>query len=91
MVEDITPAEEARDIIKIELLAKGLTYRGLSEKLALIGVHENELQIKAKINRGAFPFYFFVQVMRAIGVQQVDLSRYVKSVELKNTQDNWTD
>ena len=91
MVEDITPTEEARDILKIELLARGLTYRALSEKLALVGVHENELQIKAKINRGAFSFYFFVQVMRAIGVQQIDLSRYIKAVELRDIRDSWVD
>lgn len=73
---DITPTEAARNILKIELLTRRMSYKALSEKLALIGVHENPLQIKAKINRGTYPFYFFMQVMKAMGVKQLDLTRY---------------
>jgi hypothetical protein len=87
MDTDNAPTEVARNILKIEMLTRRMSYKTLSEKLALIGVHENPLQIKAKINRGAYPFYFFLQVMKAIGVSQIDLSRYDISVENRIERD----
>lgn len=69
-------ATEAKVIIKTELTLRRVTYRSLSETLEKIGVIESEAQLKSKIFRGTFSFYFFVQVMRALDMDVFDLRRY---------------
>ena len=50
-----------------------MTYEQLAEKLAEIGVNDLARNIINKINRGAFSAVFFVQCLRAIGVQEIRL------------------
>jgi hypothetical protein len=65
---------EAYQLLKKELGRRKVTYARLQKQLAAIGVEETERSIASKISRGAFSFAFFVQCMRAIGVEQVDVS-----------------
>jgi len=44
-----------------------------------IGLEENEASLKTKINRGRFSFLFFLQVMDALGMESLDLQRYIVS------------
>ena len=57
----------ARNLVRAELMKRGLSYARLVEALALIGVEETEQSIKSKMSRGRFPFAFFLQTMVAIG------------------------
>lgn len=57
----------ARNILRAELMRRGLSYAKLVEALAKIGVVETEAAIKNKVARGRFPFVFFLQAMVAIG------------------------
>ena len=45
----------------------------IGEKLAAIGVKDNEVNIKNKINRGTFTAIFFVQCLEAIGCKTLHL------------------
>ena len=62
-----------KGILKAELKRRNLSYRDLSEKLAALGIQENETNIKNKISRGGFSAVFFVQCLSAIGAQAVRL------------------
>ena len=64
---------EAKRILKAELARHGLTYKGLVLRLAAMGVSDEEKAIANRISRGKFPFTFFLQCMRAMGVTEVDL------------------
>lgn len=66
--------DEAYRLLKRELVRRRVTYARLQRQLAAMGVEETERSIASKISRGAFSFAFFVQCMRAIGAQQVDIS-----------------
>lgn len=66
--------DEAYKILKRELGRRKVTYARLQKQLAAIGVEETERSIASKISRGSFSFAFFIQCMRAIGAQQVDVS-----------------
>jgi len=57
----------ARNLVRAELMRRGLSYARLVEALAVVGVDETEQSIKSKMSRGRFPFAFFLQVMVAIG------------------------
>jgi hypothetical protein len=63
-----------KGILKAELKRRNLSYKELADKLAAIGVHDTELNIKNKISRGGFTAVFFVQCLEAIGVTDLRLT-----------------
>ncbi len=80
--------EEAYKILKRELGRRKVTYARLQKQLAADGVEETERSIASKISRGAFSFAFFIQCMRAIGVQQVDVTEVEPLPELPKKETN---
>lgn len=56
----------SRNLLRAELMRRGMSYAGLVEALAKIGVQETEAAIKNKVSRGRFPLMFFLQTMVAI-------------------------
>lgn len=64
---------KAKNLLKGELKRKGITYAQLAEKLAGIGVHENERNLNNKISRGGFTAAFMLQCLKAIGVARVEV------------------
>lgn len=63
----------AKNILKSELARKGVDYETLAKKLKELGIEENYNSINTKINRGSFTFQFFLQCMKAIGVDTVKI------------------
>jgi len=66
-------AVKAKNILKAELKRKGVGYRELSEKLAVMGTEMNEQSLNNKISRGGFSAAFFVQCFEAIGEREIRL------------------
>lgn len=64
----------AKNLLKGELKRRGVTYAQLAEKLAAIGVQENERNLNNKISRGGFSAAFLLQCLTAIGCQDLRLS-----------------
>lgn len=64
----------AKNLLKGELKRRGITYEGLAEKLASIGVTENARNLNNKISRGGFTAAFLLQCLRAIGASSIQLS-----------------
>lgn len=62
-----------KGLLKAELKRKGVTYAQLVEKLAAVGVKETEPNIRNKLARGKFTAVFFVQVLAAIGTNEIRL------------------
>ena len=56
----------AKNLLKAELKRRGITYAGLAEKLAGIGVSENERNLNNNISRGGFTAAFLLQCLTAI-------------------------
>lgn len=63
----------AANILKAELKRKGVTYSGLVDRLAEIGVVEKEVNIRNKLSRGKFTAAFFIQCLTAIGADYLRL------------------
>ena len=63
----------AKNLLKAELKRRGVTYAGLAEKLAGIGVSENERNLNNKISRGGFTAAFLLQCLQAVGVTDLRL------------------
>lgn len=64
----------AKNLLKAELKRRGITYAGLAERLATIGVTENERNLNNKISRGGFTSAFLLQCLDAIGATSLALS-----------------
>lgn len=64
---------KAKNLLKAELKRKGMTYAQLAERLAEIGVQENERNLNNKISRGGFSAAFLIQCLEVIGVRDVRL------------------
>ena len=63
----------AKNLLRGELRRKGITSAQLAEKLAAIGVHENERNLNNKISRGGFSAAFLLQCLTAIGTSDLRL------------------
>lgn len=64
---------KVKGLLKAELKRKGITYAQLVEKLAEIGVHETEPNVRNKLARGKFTAVFLVQCLEAVGASSLRL------------------
>jgi len=64
---------KAKNLLKAELKRRGVSYAQLADRLAAIGVQENERNLNNKISRGGFTAAFLLQCMTAIGAHTVRL------------------
>ncbi|MCZ7887837.1 MULTISPECIES: DUF6471 domain-containing protein [Agrobacterium] len=73
MVEKTDWEMKAANLLKAELKRKGVTYSGLVEMLAEIGVDEKEVNVRNKLSRGKFTAAFLLQCLEAIGSSSLRL------------------
>ena len=64
----------AANLLKAELKRKGVTYAGLVDKLAAMGIDEKEVNVRNKLARGKFTAAFLLQCLSAIGAQDLRLA-----------------
>ncbi len=64
---------EARRIVRVELVSRSLTYAKLATRLKKAGIEETERSIANKMSRGTFSFVFFLQCMKVMGVKTINL------------------
>lgn len=63
----------AKGLLRAEMTKRQISYKGLVEKLAAIGVADSEANLRNKISRGGFTASFFVQCLVAIGCHTLRL------------------
>jgi hypothetical protein len=66
-------AEIAKRHLKASMVHAGVKNAELARRLTDMGLPETEASVQVKINRGAFPAWFFFAAMRALGVHTVRL------------------
>lgn len=75
--EDDLMADEARQILRAEMVHRGYSFKMLAEALAEQqggGPIESVQSLTNKVNRGRFSFAFFLRAARAMGVSSLELS-----------------
>lgn len=65
--------ERAKNLLKGELKRKGITYAQLAEKLAVLGIQENDRNLANKIARGGFTAAFLIECLEAVGSMELNL------------------
>ena len=64
---------KAANLLKAELKRQGVTYAGLVDRLANIGISEKEVNVRNKLARGKFSAAFLLQCLTAIEVPELRL------------------
>lgn len=75
MPPDSEYEERAKRLLRAEMARLGLTYQQLTDKLAEIGVKEDEHNLRNKVARGKFSAAFLLQCLDAVGTKEVSLRR----------------
>lgn len=58
---------KARGLVRAEMARQGITYAQMVDKLAAVGVQEDERNLRNKVSRGKFTAAFLLQTMEALG------------------------
>jgi hypothetical protein len=66
-------ADHAKRIVRTEMVRRGVSYEGLAERLAALGVHDTPVNMRNKIARGKFTAVFFLQCLEAVGCKNLSL------------------
>lgn len=67
------PEMKARGIIRSEMVRQNVSYAQLVERLAAIGVDEDERNLRNKVSRGKFTAAFMLQCLSALGAQTLHI------------------
>lgn len=62
-----------KGLLKAELKRRNVTYAQLVDRLAEIGVHESEPNVRNKLARGKFTAVFLLQCLDAVGARELRL------------------
>lgn len=65
--------DRASGLLKAELKRRGVTYAQLVDKLAELGVSEDERNVRNKLSRGKFTAAFMLQCLNAVGCDMLRL------------------
>ena len=66
-------ATRIRQFLKAELKRHNVTYEELARRLTEQGDQETKASVANKLSRGQFTAIFFVDALKAIGMEKVDL------------------
>lgn len=65
--------EKVSRLLKAELKRQGVTYAGLVDKLADIGIEEKQANVANKLSRGKFSAAFMLQCLSVLAVDTLHL------------------
>lgn len=65
--------DQASNLLKAELKRRGVSYAQLVERLAALGIAEDEKNIRNKLSRGKFTAAYLLQCLEAVGAQTLRL------------------
>ena len=82
-VEEKVWEEMVKNILRAEMMRRGVSYAGLAERLQVHGVEDNELNLRNKVSRGRFTAVFFMQCMQALGVELLQIPQAIEEAGRK--------
>lgn len=66
--EDLT-----KNVLRGAMMQRGVSYAALAEKLAAVGVQDNEVNLRNKVARGRFTAVFLMQCLKALEVEWIHI------------------
>jgi hypothetical protein len=65
--------QKAKGLLRGEMARRGVTYAQLAERLAALGVDDNERNLRNKVSRGKFTAGFMLQCLESLGCRELRL------------------
>ena len=66
------------------MMRRGMSYAALVERLAALGIEDNELNLRNKVSRGRFTAVFFLQSLKAIDAEWIQIPVSLKEGSSKS-------
>ena len=82
-IEEKVWEEMVKNILRAEMMRRGVSYAGLAERLQEYGIEDNELNLRNKVSRGRFTAVFFMQCMQALGVELLQIPQAIEEAGRK--------
>lgn len=82
-IEEKAWEEMVKNILRAEMMRRGVSYAGLADRLGEYGIEDNELNLRNKVSRGRFTAVFFMQCMQALGVEILQIPHAVEEAAKK--------
>lgn len=85
----IAPADDkaweelVKNVLRAEMMRRGVSYAALAERLAAFGITDNELNLRNKVSRGRFTAVFLMQVLKALEVEWVHVPASIEDAARK--------
>lgn len=73
LISDDAWDQLVKNMLRAEMMRRGMSYEQLVTRLADLGIEENVLNLRNKVARGRFTASFFTQCMIAIGVSNLQI------------------
>lgn len=70
--------ELAKNLVRAEMMKRGVSFAKLPELLEQQGVIDNEPNLRNKVGRGRFSIVFFLQCMKALGVDWIQIPESIE-------------
>jgi hypothetical protein len=75
--------EMVKNMLRAQMMLEGVSYAALADRLAALGIHDNELNLRNKVGRGRFTAVFFMQCMKALGADRIKMPASVEDAARK--------
>lgn len=72
-IRDADWEQLVKNMLRAEMMRRGVSYEQLATRLAAIGVEDNVLNLRNKVARGRFTATFFTQCLVALGVHELQV------------------
>lgn len=72
-IKDADWEQLVKNMLRAEMMRRGVSYEQLATRLAAIGVDDNVLNLRNKVARGRFTATFFTQCLVALGVDELQV------------------
>ncbi|MCL6251067.1 DUF6471 domain-containing protein [Altererythrobacter sp. KTW20L] len=70
--------ELAKNLVRAEMMKRGVSFAKLPEMLEQQGVFDNEPNLRNKVGRGRFSIVFFLQCMKALGADWIQIPESIE-------------
>ncbi len=67
--------ETLRRIVRSRMAFKGMEYKDLAAALEDLGVHQNESNLRSKVNNGSLGAQLFVYILMAMDMKSLELEQ----------------
>lgn len=84
LVNDKAWEELVKNMLRAEMMRRGVSYAALADRLADLGIIDNELNLRNKVSRGRFTSVFLMQCLKALEAEWIYIPKTLQEATGKS-------